>query len=419
MRERWPGLFHRAISRRCITLERAHHFKFIGIEFAPASDASYVYNLIDLGRSDYTSVSQFPHHLIFDRCYVHSTGLNKARRGVALNSAETSIINSWVAGFAGAGDETQAIAGWNGPGPFHIVNNYLEGGAEIILFGGADPSIPNLVPSDIEIRRNHLYRPAEWAGKATVKGSFELKNARRVVVDANVIDGAIRETAFVLTVRNQQGKAPWSTLEDLEITNNIVRSASTGLNILGSDHYHPSQTAKRIRIANNLFTDLVSPGDIAYFVQINGGEDITVEHNTVQQAGNIISSEKPSLRFVFRNNIVQYNDYGMACFVPGPPCADNMACHCLPDATIKGNVIANNANIGSNYPIDKNFPTGNLFVTSYDKLGFIDHLHGNWRLAPNSKFRGKASDGKDPGIDFTSFEASGVERVARVSGNRD
>lgn len=363
------------------TDERAHHFKFIGIEFAPADDASYIYNLIDLGSSAYRSMSQFPHHLIFDRCYVHSTGLNKARRGFALNSAETSIINSYVSGFAGDGDETQAVAGWNGPGPFHIINNYLEAGAEILLFGGADPSIPNLVPSDIEIRRNHFFRPAEWVGKATIKGNFELKNARRVVVDGNVINSSIRQTAFVLTVRNQDGKAPWSTIEDVEITNNIVRHASTGINILGADHYHPSQTAKRIRIANNLFTDVVSPGDIAYFLQINGGEGITVEHNTVQQAGNILSSEKAATGFIFRNNIIQYNLYGMACFIQGPPCSDNMACRCVPDATIKGNVIADNANVSANYPIDKNFPAGNFFVPSYDKVGFVDYGQGNWRLS--------------------------------------
>jgi hypothetical protein len=107
------------------TEDGAHHFKFVGIEFAPANSASYVYNLIDLGRSDSSSASQSPHHLIFDRCYVHSTGLNKARRGFALNAAEISIIGSHVAGFAGDGDETQAVAGWNGPGPFHIIHNYL------------------------------------------------------------------------------------------------------------------------------------------------------------------------------------------------------------------------------------------------------------------------------------------------------
>jgi hypothetical protein len=164
---------------------QAHHYKFVGLEFAPAANANYVYNLIELGQSDYTSLRQVPHHLVFDRCYVHSTGLNRARRGFALNSAETSVINSHVSGFAGAGDETQAIAGWNGPGPFHLVNNYLEGGAEVVLFGGADPSIAGLVPSDIEIRRNFLHKPAQWQGRAMIKGTFELKNARRVVVDGN------------------------------------------------------------------------------------------------------------------------------------------------------------------------------------------------------------------------------------------
>jgi hypothetical protein len=95
----------------------AHHYKFVGVEFL-TTNTGYVYNVIDLGASDYKSLSEFPRHLIFDRCYVHSTGLNRARRGFALNSAETSVLNSHVSGFAGAGDETQAIAGWNGPGPF-------------------------------------------------------------------------------------------------------------------------------------------------------------------------------------------------------------------------------------------------------------------------------------------------------------
>jgi len=60
------------------TAERAHHYKFIGIEFSEAPATQYVYNLVDLGSSTYTSLSQFPHHLIFDRCYIHSTGLKSA-----------------------------------------------------------------------------------------------------------------------------------------------------------------------------------------------------------------------------------------------------------------------------------------------------------------------------------------------------
>jgi hypothetical protein len=395
------------------TKEKAHHYKFIGVEFSPAQNSDYVYNLIDLGASDYSSTSQFPHHLVFDRCYVHSTGLNKARRGFALNSGETSIINSYVSGFAGAGDETQAVAGWNGPGPFHIINNYLEGAGEVLLFGGSDPSIKGLVPSDIEIRRNFFHKAAEWAGRALIKGTFELKNARRVVVDGNIIDTGIRVNAFVITVRNQNGGAPWSTIEDVQIVNNIVRHASTGVNILGSDNEHPSQEVKRISVVNNLFLDLVSPGDIAYFLQTNGAESVTVSHNTVQQAGNIITSYgSPTRNFSFINNIVQYNSYGISCQIQGGACAESAFCRCFPKAMVKGNVIADNLNVSAASPIQNNFPLGNFFVASYERIGFINYAAGNWQLTPTSGIRKKATDGKDPGVDFDLLNSSGVNSAA-------
>ena len=47
------------------------------------------------------------------------------------------------------------------PGPFKIVN-YLEGAGENFILGGADPRIQNLIPSDIEFRRNHVAKPLKW-----------------------------------------------------------------------------------------------------------------------------------------------------------------------------------------------------------------------------------------------------------------
>jgi hypothetical protein len=393
---------------------QAHHYKFVGLEFAPAANAKYVYNLIDLGQSDYTSLTQVPHHLVFDRCYVHSTGLNRARRGFALNSAETSVVNSYVSGFAGAGDETQAIAGWNGPGPFHIVNNYLEGGAEVVLFGGSDPSIAGLVPADIEIRRNFLHKPAQWQGRATIKGTFELKNARRVVVDGNQLESEILVTAFVITVRNQGGSAPWSTIEDVTITNNIVRHASSGVNILGADNERKSQEARRIRIANNLLTDLTpdDPNNTAYFVQINGTDSVLVEHNTVQQKGDVLRSYgAPPRNFMFRDNIVQHNLYGVICLIDGPTCPQNPLCHCFAAGTIRGNVMADNAGAATNESLERKYSGGNFFPRSFDAIGFVDYPNGNWRLAPNGEYRGKATDHKDPGVNVDELLAAGAEKA--------
>lgn len=402
------------------TESRAHHYRFVGVEFLPASNASYVYNVIELGGADYTSTLQFPHHLTFDRCYVHSPGLNRARRGFALNSAETSIVNSHVSGFAGAGDETQAIAGWNGPGPFHIVNNYLEGAGEVVLIGGADPSVPTLVPSDIEIRRNYLSKPREWKGRALIKGTLELKNARRVLIEGNLIESEILTTAIVVTVRNQGGKAPWSTIEDVEIKNNIVRHASSGINILGTDNERRSQEAKRIRIVNNLLTEIVadSPDNIPYFLQINGGQQITVAHNTVQQGGNIITAYGTSVRgFIFRDNIVQFNRYGIVCLTEGSGCgAENIFCICFPGGMFKGNVIADNLGAAANDRVEEKYPAGNYFVSSFQRIGFNDFARGDWRLGTTSRTRRRASDGTDPGVNLDALVAAGA--IAAREGGR-
>ncbi|HEY6230107.1 MAG TPA: hypothetical protein VIW64_02475 [Pyrinomonadaceae bacterium] len=394
------------------TEPRAHHYKFIGIEIVNASNTGYVTNVVDLGGSDYRELAQFPHHLVFDRCYVYSTGLNRARRGFALNSAETSIINSHVSGFAGAGDETQAIAGWNGPGPFHIVNNYLEGAGEVMLIGGADPSIANLVPSDIEIRRNYFRKPKEWLGRASIKGTFELKNARRVVIEGNLIESEILSTAIVLTVRNQNGKSPWSTLEDIDVRHNIVRHASSGINILGSDNEHPSQEAKRIRVVNNLLVDIVAdrPDNIPYFLQVNGGRQILVAHNTVQQAGNIITAYgAPASDFVFRDNIVQFNNYGIACLITGADCGgDNRFCNCFPGGSFRGNVIADNLGAAAGNHDQEKYPAGNYFVSSFQRIGFNDSARGDWSLGAGSRTRKRATDGSDPGVNFEALIAAGA-----------
>jgi hypothetical protein len=386
-----PKILSPTSSASIATAAGAHHYKFVGIEFAPVADAGYIYNLINLGESEYKSAAQFPHDLVFDRCYVRSPGLNRVRRGFALNSGATSIHNSYIAGFAGAGDETQGICGWNGPGPFSIVNNYIEGGAQNLMFGGSDPAMPNLVPSNIEIRRNFFYKPAEWFGKATIKAVIELKNARNVTIDGNVLESAGLIGAFVITVRNQNGSAPWSTLEDINITNNIVRHSSTGFSILGRDNERPSQQAKRIRIANNLLVD-VGPDYSAVFLVGCCADSVTVENNTVQQTGNIQTCyDQPISNLIFRNNIVQFNSYGIVC--PGTPWKTGS----------KGNIIIDNQGAIAANGQPQNIPLGNFVVTSMKQVGFVDTARGDWRLADASKVRGRGSDGKDPGVDFAAL----------------
>src|SRR5205823_11244133 len=103
--------------------------------------------LMQIGAEEGTA-DTLPHHIIVDRCYLHGDPRRGTRRGIALNSRDSAVINSYLSDFKEAGADSQAIVGWNGPGPFRITNNYLEASGENVMFGGADPASDGLVPSD-------------------------------------------------------------------------------------------------------------------------------------------------------------------------------------------------------------------------------------------------------------------------------
>ncbi len=367
------------------TAPNAHHYRFVGIEFAP-NGADYVYNLIALG-SDSQKAEEMPKTFEIDRCYVHPNPKGKTRRGIMLNSADTVIKNSYIAGFAYKEEETQAIAGWNGSGGYKIINNYLEAGAENIMFGGSDPSIKNLVPTDIEIRNNLMSKPPEWRGKVGIKCALELKNARNVRIIGNILENSFDEMAVRITIRNQNGTAPWSVIEDVLFENNIVRNSGGGINFLGKDDVYPSAIMKRVQIINNLFENLDSQkfGGDGRFITITNGEDITVANNTVFHDGNVITAYgEPSKRFVFRNNIFSFNNYGFN-GGDGESVKDIFPKY-LPGSTIADNVVVNGKNIPKS---DIYVPPRNALVDGFNAVGFIGWQAGNYRLAPNSKFKDK------------------------------
>jgi hypothetical protein len=389
----------------------AHHYRLIGVEFTVAADVAANYQLILLGNRP-TSPDQLPHDLILDRVYVHGTSRVNLRRGIALNSATTAIIDSYIAGAHEVGPDSQAIAGWDGPGPFRIVNNYLEGSGENLLFGGADPSIRDLVPSDIEVRRNHFFKPLTWrvgdpsfAGRPwTVKNLLELKNARRVLIDGNLFEHNWADgqagTAIVLTPRNQDGTAPWSVVEDVTFTNNIVRHTGSAVGLLGMDS-KPSQPTKRILIKNNLFDDVSGArwgGVGRLFQAYHGVTDLVVEHNTAFQDGPIITVEgKPHVGFVYRDNVAPHNEYGIqgTGTPPGRPTLD---------VYFVGPIVEKNVIIGN--PYASQYPANNFYPPSLAAVGFVDPSRGDYRLSSSSPYKHAASDGKDIGVDFEALSTA-------------
>jgi hypothetical protein len=372
---------------------RAHHYKFAGIEFATTDANVVVRDLIRLGANEQTTLESVPHHLVIDRSYIHGFPTQDVQRGIALNSAETSITNSYISDVHGRGYDTQAICGWNGPGPFKIINNYLEGAGENVMFGGADPAIPNLIPSDIEIRDNYFFKPMSWkvddpsyGGKHwTVKNLFELKNARRVVIDRNIFENhwvdAQPGPAILFTPRNDGGRAPWATIEDVTFSNNIVKNAPTGLNLLGTDDVKPSQRANKITISNNLLIGLS-----AAFLWMSGYPNVTISNNTHIQNGNIMTLHgDPSPGFVYQNNVTIRSPKGYG--VKGDASGEGVVAMKLftPNGTFRNNVI-----VGANASM---YPGNNFYPASVAEVGFMGFENGDYRLSPRSKY-------KDLGVNF-------------------
>ncbi len=97
-------------------------YRFVGVEIRP-EPGQFLTNLVMIGG--WSRDLAPPANIVFDRCYLHGDPQKGSRRGVALNGGATAVINSYLANFKEVGNDSQAIAGWDGPGPYAILNNSL------------------------------------------------------------------------------------------------------------------------------------------------------------------------------------------------------------------------------------------------------------------------------------------------------
>src|SRR5437867_716850 len=348
----------------------AHHYRFVGVEITVNSGVSN-FGLVVLDDGNTSTLANVPSNIILDRVYVHGQPNDTLRRGVAMNSATTAVIDSYISDVHEAGADTQAIACWNGPGPFKISNNYLEAAGENVIFGGADPAVTNLVPSDIEIRGNYFFKPTAWRNSSwTVKNILEMKNAQRVLIDGNVLEHnwpqAQNGYSILFTVRNQSGGAPWSVVQDITFTHNIVRHVSSAFNMHGTDDLHSSQQTYRILISNNVFEDVSDAnwGGFGNLVQsIRNPIDVTVEHNTAFPTNaDVIGGDTPTTHFIFRNSICAVGRWGVAGdFHYGDPLG-------ALSTYFPGAVFTKNALQGGD---PSQYPAGNFFPSTMNAVGFV------------------------------------------------
>ena len=146
-----------------MTAPGAHHYRLMFLEADGTGNVGYE-TLLSIGDDGTAATST---DIVLDRIYAHGHPEKGQKRGIALNGVRVDVLNSYVSEIMAVNADSQAIAGYNGAGPFRIINNHLEATGENILFGGVDPSIANLVPTGIEVRRNTITKPRRGATRSS------------------------------------------------------------------------------------------------------------------------------------------------------------------------------------------------------------------------------------------------------------
>jgi len=311
----------------------AHGYRLIALEVKASSAVTLNYGLVRIGESNESSLSQLPGDVVLDRLYIHGHPTLQLSRCIALNGTSTAVIDSYVAECHGKGFDAQAIGGWTGPGPFKIVNNFLEGSGENVLFGGA-PMRFGVGPADIEIRRNYLFKDPSWVtSKAwSIKNLFELKNARRVLFEQNVLENnwADAQLGFAILFQSLNdgagANAAPATVQDVTVRYNRVIASNSGLNILAEVRYAgdgPTLPAARILVTQNIFEEMARsdrPGAGRMFQLLANMTDVTILNNTVLAAGPVnhaisLDGNLPAGLIangtVIRNNLFPKSSYGL------------------------------------------------------------------------------------------------------------
>lgn len=347
------------------TMGNAGYYRFVGVEITAAPTLHDFNALVRLNYQGARSAEQFPHHIVFDRTYIHAQPEQGVTRCVMMNSASTAIIDSYLANCHAKGRDAQAIASWNAPGPFKIVNNYLEGSGENVMFGGAPAAAPDFIPADITIQRNHFFKPLDWKGRWTIKNLFELKGARRVLAEGNVFENnwAAAQTGFAINIKSSAGRnTPWLVTEDVTFRYNVVRNSTAGLTIADAPD-GPAQPARRLRIEQNLFAGLQG----RMFQLIGALSDVTLAHNTAVMTGSggtAVSFDHGkgrglNLRVV--DNVLTKGSYGVKGSGAGTGTASLNAY--WNTYTFSGNVL-----VGSSGD-RRSYPANNTFVESLAQIG--------------------------------------------------
>lgn len=421
------------------------YYNLVNLEFRPQDPGASYFSLLYLGSGgpEQSTLAAVPQFINVDRCYIHSYPNVNAKLGLQLNSANTKITNSYFAEFHSDFQDAGAISGINGPGPYQIINNYLEAAGVNILFGGAVPSIPGLVPSNILVAKNDFMKllsyknwdkvdPATYAaivqadpnravvyrgrtvqnyvlhtvGAYTpiVKNMFELKTGQDVTVIANTFTNTyVQADQFGLPLElgpNTQG-GPWVTVQRVTISNNIFRHQGGAALIAVTDVGQTGPATNNITFYNNLFDDIREDYSYDYerIFESYAITNLRMDHNTTLGKGEYLTlvSTTALTNFIYTDNIVSYGGgFSSLC---GGYNASSYGCG------FNGYNLNKNVFVGTPSPavLPDSVVPNQFFPPDINAIGFVDASnlgadYHNYALAPTSPYKAKGIHQSDPGF---------------------
>jgi hypothetical protein len=424
----------------------ASHYRLIGLELTRVVGIGVVYALASPSSGAVTS------KIIYDRIWFHGTTHDETVRGIQLGgSTYVAVINSFFTDFhcvsiTGSCTDAQAINGGintHPMGPYKIVNNFLEASGENILFGGGPAT---QTPADIEITHNHMFKPLTWmkgqpgyVGGANgrpfiVKNLFELKNAKRVLLDSNIMEntwGGFSQVGFaiLLTPKGNTATYPCSICQvtDVTIRYNLISHMGAGMQLSNglSDDGAVPLDGGRYSIHDVIFDDIDGakfngPNVFAQVSTRTGApvlHDLTINHITAFAKttsfliGDVLSANPKMRNFVVTNSIISAGQD--AVWSTGTGGSLNCAVHNSPlitlNACFSGYLFSHNALVASpgSYP-PSTWPAPNFFPTTESAVEFVGYSSGtaNYALQSTSPYKGAGTDGKDLGANVPAVNAA-------------
>src|SRR5882672_8513773 len=428
----------------------ASHYRFVGLEVTRTAGTHSAPALIMV---EPTGVAD---HIVVDRCWFHGTLQDENQTGVSLNGAtDVAVVESYFTDFHcilyGMCTDAHAVSGGVGShqdGPFKISNNFLEASGEAVIFGGGAAT---LTPADIEIRRNHFFKPWQWMpgkpgfigganGQPFIsKNHLELKNAARVLVEANLMEnnwGGFTQSGYsvLLSPKNQHtphgNVCPLCQVTDVTVRYIRISHSGSGISMATSisgdgKNGAPALAGTRWSIHDVVLDDIsrnyVGGGNL--FLVENGWpknpvNTITINHVTgfPDSEGHLAlfgnSSKNPSMYgFVFTNNMVVTGRYPVwssgggptSCAALGTPAQKIKKC--FTTYTFKNNALIATPDA---FP-PSSWPTGNFFPLDPNAVGFVQFnggVNGDYRLQTGSPYKNAGTDGKDLGADIVGVDAA-------------